>query len=336
MITNAPSETAVIYIDNYKSNELYVFNDMNQFISYGNYHVAIKQKDDPNFIGINQLIDEGKYSGNIIFNYPNARYIFLNQTIGTIVAPKADVFIPQLLYDYYDDPPLTQVTGVFLVNSITGNNNEIDYSPKIINTQLMDKDGKQYIVEPKDYDDDYYTYDYSLKSLLQNYNIVSFGKKDYDSKSKFKELRDYRKGSVGIFHIDSQFLINGDLGIANYHYPGYNDSLRIDLESNYITESHISGAPQKYLYIKYWKMAGDFPIAGSKNKLLNNYFGYTNQNVQNYEVDKTFINYDRLYENIIAQSKAIYKGKEIKTDEETAHIKIGGNYVIEDINQIKE
>lgn len=116
--------------------------------------------------------------------------------------------------------------------------------------------------------------------------------------------------------------------------------MRFDLESNYVTESYKTGNFKTDYFIKNWKT--NTTIFGSKNTLYSktndittswdyyNYHGYTNY------LDKNFINFNRLYDNIVSEQNAIYRGKEIKTDEEEAHIKIGNNYTIKDINQLKE
>ncbi len=50
-----------------------------------------------------------------------------------------------------------------------------------------------------------------------------------------------------------------------------------------------------------------------------------------------YLNFDRLYNNVVAEQKEIAEGKTLKVGEDgTVHIPIGGSYTIEDISKVKE
>ena len=70
-----------------------------------------------------------------------------------------------------------------------------------------------------------------------------------------------------------------------------------------------------------------FPL-GQRN--ANNITGYV-------ESDKSYINFDRLYNNIVAEQKKIEKGTELKPDSNgILHITIGGCYNIKNIANVRE
>ena len=59
-----------------------------------------------------------------------------------------------------------------------------------------------------DYSDDIYDGDYSLIEMLKNYNVITFGKKEIDSRMT---QSNFSKGDEYIFHINGQFLVNGTI-----------------------------------------------------------------------------------------------------------------------------
>ena len=72
-----------------------------------------------------------------------------------------------------------------------------------------------------------YSGDYSLEEMLKNYNVISFGKKDLDSHMPTtitygynNNSLDFNKGDVNIFHINSKFLVNGNLRIGRLDLYG--------------------------------------------------------------------------------------------------------------------
>ena len=350
-----------IRIDNYDPNNYYVFNILNTHV-VDNYRILIKKTEDPSFQLLEDYIKNNDYNGNIIFNYPNAKFMVLSFLNGNIIAPQADVYLVQLQnystygiyfnYNIGSTPSTDNVYGSILANSIKREgNNLIHFTPIKIDKSLISKNGEKYINEINDYNDDLYHGDYSLSSLLQNYNIVSLGQKENKENTKFATLG-YKNGSVGIFHIAGQFLVNGDLGVEGEVYPGYRQYsdgyygsnspiygyMRFDLDSNKITESNITGDFKANFYIKSWKLSNN--IFGSKNKL------YTKQNTNTswydcstvglYTTNDSFINYNRLYNSIQAQQKKIEKGTSLKSENGKIHIKVGGIYNIEDIKDIDE
>lgn len=64
-----------------------------------------------------------------------------------------------------------------------------------------------------DYLDDIYDGDYSIKDMLNNYNVITFGKKELDSHmlDSYMIQNNFSKGNARIFHINSNFLVNGKL-----------------------------------------------------------------------------------------------------------------------------
>ena len=122
--------------------------------------------------------------------------------------------------------------------------------------------------------------------------------------------------------------------------------MRLDTESNYVTESYIRGKISPFIN-KFWSVSGNHAIFGNKNPILI-WGGIHNQESlkklieagadinTNIIIAADFINFDRLYDNITMQQNAIEEGQKIDEDDGVAHIEIGSNYVIEDINQVNE
>ncbi len=334
-----------IVIEEYKSTDYYIFNIMDLFVVNG-FKVLIKQSNQPNTIEFENFVKTGNYSGNIIFNFPNARYIRLTFLPGKIIAPNADIDLREYYIDDYNKVFGT-LTDCIIANSITGNDTDIKYYPNTVNKKLIVSDNKEYAVVYNDYNDDLYTGDYSIKSLIENYNVVTLGTKDYQDKSKYKSLG-YAKGSAAIFHIAGPFLVNGDLGTTGENYPGSTisnygsnstNNMRLDLDSNLMTESNVKGNFKTDYYIKNWYAGAN--VFGSINKLYTKndpgYIRYNEHYKEGLYITKDqFLNYQRIYENIVAQQKGVYRGKEVKSEDEVAHIKIGNNFFITDINQINE
>ena len=359
-----------ININNYQSDKYYIINIMDSMIT-NNFRVTITEPGAPAQTSFEDFVESGNYTGNIIFNYPNARYISANMINGSIIAPMADVYLNSE-YPYYQNWNLSTgqveysqllLSGIIISNSITHTGDlNLKYLPSTINEILTDEKGKQYIEEYKDNTDDIYYGDYKLSTLLKNYSVVSLGQKDYQPNTKYASLG-YNKGSTSIFHITSQFLVNGDLGMTNADYPAdspyfryYGDNtpngfMRLDLDSNLVVESYLRGNIktggysyynefyEKY-YIKYWNMNSD--NRGSKNhfyKKSNHFYEekwYHNPHAGIVEIPDNFLNFNRLYNNIVAEQNAIEEGNKVKTVDGVAHIKIGGNYVIDDISEVNE
>ncbi len=247
-------------------------------------------------------------------------------------------------------------------NSIICSYDVFHFNKNNVSKSLLNREGSKYVVEPEDFDDDLYTGDYSITSLLKNYSIISLGKNNYDSKSPFARAS-YNKGNVGIFHIAGPFLVNGDLSLTSDTSPvftgRYNEienAIRIDKESNLVTESYVKGNISPFTS-KYWSLVGNSPIIGSKNAL---YLSNTDNNVESsgdmlwqiisfskkskkigdyfeaFLPDEQFINMDRLYDNVKSEQKSIPNGQSVTGENGVLHIKTGSNYYIENINEIKE
>ena len=355
-----------LLIKNYEKDSLYIFNVYDEYV-YELIPVAIIENNSPTSISLYDFIESGKYTGNIIFNYPNAKYIYINNSDsnnynGSIIAPNADVVEYYNTYmnegNVYLSLIVNSIEGRYQANSYL-NIKKINYS---INKKISSS-STQYFNELNDYNDDYYSRDYSIKDLLENYSLVTLGHKEIDSKSKLLQFGN-TPGSVRMFHITGQALITGDLygkiyeaETDDFHtFLKKYDKTAFDLESNKVTESYIKGNVFQEVrntnsirnvnvamsVIQPWdNMTNDNILYfGKKNKLFisnsENKFDYRYSGSGNFSnIIENYINFDRLYNNIIAEQKAIEEGKSIET-EKTTHIKIGGSYVIEDINDIDE
>lgn len=338
-----------LFIKNYDKNELYIFNSFDEYTYINSMNIVIMEKNSPNSTNLQDLVNSGNYTGNIIFNFPKAKLVFISSYYndgysgGSIIAPKADVLLNT--YNYY---------GNVICNSIINNNynsSSIRKANYTVNKSLVDTDSNEYIDEYKDYSDDYYSGSYSLSELLQNYSLVTLGKKNLESKTQLVQ-NGQSAGTVRLFHAAGPVLINGDLYgkisevPTNGDYQTY-ETTRLDLESNTVTESYIKGnvsltirngngssTGRTRAYIQDWD---------NINQSRNHYYGRknlllvgTNNNNNYYITTDNYINFDRLYDKVVAQQKEIEEGSKTSIDNGVAHIKVGGNYVIDDINSLNE
>ena len=357
------TDTAVVnklLIKNYDKNSIYVFNYYNDVITQGALpEVYLMETGSSNSISLREYIDSGEYTGNVIFNFPNAKYVYVCNDFrygihleynsgfsGTIVAPKATVKLNRNYYDY--QTPCGYIYSTIIAKEVIYDylyENRVIKNTKLkLNKKLDDSDHCEYLVEANDYDDDYYSRSYSLSDLLQNYSLVTLGHKQIDSKSKLLQFGN-KPGSIRMFHITGQALISGDL------YGEREFKTAFDLESNKVTESFVRGDVTYKVdihkisrsVIQPWdNMDND-----SKNYVYqkNNLFvGTVNPNLGlagfgpgNYTglVDN-YINFDRLYNNVVAEQKGIEEGDKVKASNGVAHIPIGGNYVIDDVSDINK
>ena len=352
-----------LLIKNYDRNSIYVFNYYNDIV-YTNTmpNIMIMENGATNAISLSDYINSGNYTGNIIFNFPNAKIInieYLDQFFGlyygcennslqkceginaNIVAPNADVYIKN--GSFYNN---NTFYGTIISNSLSLVT-DIQNSKYTLNKKIAE--ANSYIVNTRDYNDDFYSRDYSIKDLLENYSLVTLGHKAISSNAKLSNLTD-RNGSVRLFHITGQALINGDM---IYDEQGFISAF--DLQSNKVTESYINGKNFKdsynqsaggYTVIQPWdNMDNDnTKYMYQKNSLLienesptlsltgvTNYQGLFTSSIHNY------ISFDRLYDNVVSEQAAIAEGKTLKVGEDgTVHIPIGGSYTIEDISNVKE
>ena len=396
-----------ILIKNYDKDNNYIFNYYNEYINFLRLpSIKIMENGSSVSVPLNDYAESGNFAGNIIFNFPNAKVILIDYGYskyngvsigytksvgfsGHIIAPKADILFESNYKKEEHDPfrELHYYYGTIISNKIgmhraVSNIKSTKYTPT---KKILNENNSQYIKEAKNYEDDLYTRDYSIKDLLQNYSLITLGNKEIDSKSKLLEYGN-TPGSIKMFHITGQALIAGDLYSKTYEnelddfytLPGGNwhvnvqkyDKTAFDLESNKVTESYIKGNIGKNVSIDTLSVTGNtnnsnqrMPISviqpwdnmssdtvnyvGQKNSLFvgpqeepflqyeylrgsagdGNYSGY----VTNY------INFDRLYENVVTEQAAIKEGKLLKVGEDgTVHIPIGGSYTIEDISKVKE
>ena len=167
---------------------------------------------------------------------------------------------------------------------------------------------------------------------------------------------------ISVYKSAEQFLINGDLGTKDGNYPGEYTScygshcgsygnaeknyIRLDSESNEETESYLRGQVRSQdnnmfekIYMKYWYTDSD--LRGSKNHFYtkSNSFSKIAEglNTGRFYIPDEYINFERLYNNIIAEQNSINEGKIISdNDDGIIHIEVGGNYTIENISEVKE
>ncbi|MBQ1551227.1 MAG: choice-of-anchor A family protein [Bacilli bacterium] len=316
-----------IVIQNYQPDKLYVFNILDTIVDSNIQIITIDQNGYNNYT-IEQLIEQNRYTGNIIFNYPNARYLEANLLEGTIIAPKADVYI-NTEYSYQSNnqsPHQIKMVGSIYANSITtvGQVTTLEKAIKTNSAKISKELGKDYKVDVKDNTDDAYYGDYSIASMLKNYSVVSLGHNNYQPNTK---LASYRapKGSVNVFHIAGPFLIRGDLLRQQNNW-----STRVDMESNEVTEANING--KIYGLYKNWDTFATF--TPSRNEIYYRNSEYqTNVGIK---TSSTFMNYDRLYDNIVKQQQRIPEGEVVTPENGVIRIKIGGTYTIEDVSNVRE
>ena len=401
-----------ILIKNYDKNKLYVINYYNEVVT-ALPSIVIMEPGSATSTSIKELVEAGQYTGNIIWNFPNAKSITISTyysytgVSGHIVAPKAFVWIinnyqSNVSSDNYNSYN-NSYYGTIIANSIYGRNHTATnnttthdyysyYSYLIktnytLNKRIIDENINEFLNETHDYKDDYYSRDYSISDLLQNYSLITLEHKQIDSKSKILQFTN-KAGSVKIFHVTGQALISGDLYRKTYpnerddsnywHYYYQNDEwgvtkfdrVAFDLESNEVTESYIKGNTNvdvniykqvtsengnvNVTVIQPWdNMANDnIFYYGRKNSL---FLSKANDNASNichtyFNFDTIFgnicgsyngaldnyINFDRLYNNIVSEQKEIEEGTNINPSNGKAHVRVGGSYVIDDINDINE
>ena len=169
-----------------------------------------------------------------------------------------------------------------------------------------------------EYADDIYDGDYSLQDMLENYNVITFGKKDLDSQMT---QNSFSKGDLNAYHSNGNILINGSL-----HNMG-----RIDYGANIkVGSSFVTGEFFDCFYNApaYYNPNGT--MYSSTQKQCNTYCknGFT--------LEGNYINFDRLYNSITNNQKKIKQGHILDTNSYTLHIPTGGEYYIDDISNIHD
>ncbi len=338
-----------LFIKNYDKNALYVFNVYDE-LATASYNMVITQSSSPTAMNFDELVNSGDYTGNIIWNFPKAKYVVADSYQGSIIAPKADAFYG---YGNYNNKKGLLVNSIF-----TYTDNYIGKIAYSSTSKIIDEEVNSYIDDNKDYNDDFYSGSYSLSELLQNYSLISLGKKNLESKTQLAQ-KGQSAGTIRLFHAAGPVLINGDL-YSEARYEGNNDyqtcnTTRLDLESNTVNESYIKGQTFIQLNNRYGNSyTGSRALIqpwdnvtnsrrfynGRNNKLFVGTANGTNYNMTynfyNTPPTDNYINFDRLYDKVISQQKEIEEGSKTSISEGVAHIKVGGNYVIEDINNLNE
>ena len=379
-LTNGSLQGNDILIKNYDNNSLYVFNYYNEYI-YNYPEITIMESGSPNSVSLKEYIESGNYKGNIILNFPKAKEIEIggiNSISGNMIAPNAIVLINNNYQDYqyidYNEQYINYYYGTIIANTICRENNyssrtqinNIIKTEYALNEDILNKP-EYYIIKAKDYNDDYYTRDYSIKDLLKNYNLVTLGKKQINAKSKINEYNQNPKsGSIKIFHITGQFLISGDVLSKLYdneidEYTSYGrteytkfDRTALDTESKEVTESFIKGNISIDVPFKHRDGAGNvyYTEMSKQTIVIPQTWDSMNSDTKIYNQGKNavfldfspeqhtydkYINFDRLYNNIVAEQKGIAEGKTLTAGSDgILHIPTGGTYTIEDISNIKE
>ena len=183
-----------------------------------------------------------------------------------------------------------------------------------------------------DYPDDIYDGDYSLEEMLQNYNIITFGKKDLDS---HMTQSNFTKGNAKIYHINSQFLINGILDVNRIDLRQSEKNLKSFFRNASLSIGggcgYANGSIPVYDCFIY-NVDLSSSIYSDKRATLSSWtIGYYGSSLLG---NGNYINFDRLYESILSNQNKIKKGKMINSKNGVAHIEIGGEYYIDDINKI--
>ena len=177
-----------------------------------------------------------------------------------------------------------------------------------------------------DYSDDIYDGDYSIEDMLNNYNVITFGKKDLDSHMLDSDMiqNNFSKGNARIFHINSNFLVNGKLSFARTDFNSSNSNVS-SFSRNYVSGYEIMCG--------YPKQESPSILSGCNRRESNTV--YTDiQNNSNYVTTGNYINFDRLYDSIITEQNKIKKGRHVSSEDNVAHVETGGEYYIDDINEI--
>ena len=351
-------------------------------------YVMIMENLSSNAVSLKEYIDNGgAYTGNIIWNFPNAKYLYINISSnsgrdglsGNIIAPNAHIYMRFNNRDTFKIQGVSKdrnnYYGSIISNSFNTNENSYNKLKKAnytLNKKILDE-SNNYYEKADDYSDDLYIRNYSISDLLQNYSLITLGHKPIDEKSKLLEYGDV-PGSIKLFHITGQALIAGNVYGKVYDgeqdesnaYITKFDRTSFDLECNKACESYIGGTSNKYIpyndqtilevshaVIQPWDnmLYDNINYLQKVNMLISRdeyhtYQRYINNkyymwqigegNISMYNINN-YVNFDRLYENIVAEQSAIEAGTILTVDSDgILHIPIGGTYTIEDIAEVKE
>ena len=188
-----------------------------------------------------------------------------------------------------------------------------------------------------DYSDDIYDGDYSLQEMLENYNVITFGMKDLDSNM---HSRLGASGNARLFHINSKFLVNGNVNILRFDFWGNSNDLKSYADSVSSQDSRFIfcgyRAPYSFNYLNCgiadsYNLSNVLYTDGLSYFYINGYMSNLNSSDIS-SVD--YINFNRLYDNVVDDQKRIKKGKKVTVENRIANITIGGEYYIDDVNEI--
>lgn len=194
-----------------------------------------------------------------------------------------------------------------------------------------------------DYTDDIYDGDYSIRDMLRNYSVVTFGQKNYDSNAT--KLTGQPPGSLKIFHVTGNFIVKGNILVEpkesvtaannpySYSYTCYNGSNYSCLNNGIINGfghlDHMSLDEGRLSYLdtifSSYFMCRQEKVYGRYSQSMSSCL--TKQGI--------YINIERLYNKIVEEQQKINKGKYISSNGQDIHIKVGGNYYIDSVNDIE-
>ena len=277
-----------IYIFDYDPNELYIISNTSKYI-YEMPELEIRYSDgtiyktDSDSVYCGRKDSNEDCTGNIIWNFKNARYVKPNYTtMGHLIAPKADV---ELLESHY--------AGTIIANSLASEDNKktaVQFYPYNLDKKLSTNQGATCVTESEDTDTDVYSGNYSINELLRNYSVVSLGQKEYSPNTKLQEYN-VPKGSVNIFHMAGGFLINGNLGLEGVDYISKNQynysGIKLDFrysDSNF-ANSFLKGNLGNHAHlISEYRQVGNISVPYYLSTIS---YGYSS----------TYLNYSRFWVN---------------------------------------
>ena len=189
-----------------------------------------------------------------------------------------------------------------------------------------------------DYPDDIYDGDYSLKEMLENYNVITFGKKDLDS---HMTQNSFSKGNAKLFHINSRFLINGNLKVFRADFLTNSDNLKSYTKTITPEDRMLFCGYNGYNGGTSYNCGVSNPYVSDNmpDKLYTSttsYLWVNSKGRENRSSSGNYMNFDRLYDSITTEQNKIRKGRYITSEDSVAHLETGGEYYIDDINDISE
>lgn len=180
--------------------------------------------------------------------------------------------------------------------------------------------------------DDIYDGDYSLENMIQNYSVVTLGQNERYPDADY--LQNYNKGDLYLAHSVGGILAKNDI------YIGRLDNKRSTAEG--VKYHSYFGGDQKRNIFDFNAVKNGYLYAKDVHNIGNlsyNNCEYLNRQYGLYPwctVIGTYMNFNRLYNNITQSQKRIKKGKKLDVSSDTLKIKTGGTYYIDDISDVRD